>query len=94
MAYTRQMVVNAVGNDEELRAVTVCREIIFGEDDAVAGWPTVNWAWRAPDSTDFKSKTAGTKERFFKKTGYQPNELVAFVRTLAGSSTFTQAETD
>lgn len=92
--YTKQITVNAIGADEEIVVQSVCKSIVFGEDESVTGWPTVNWAWRGPDSTDYKTKTAGTKEEFRKPGGqfFSPGERVAYVKTTTGSSTFTQAE--
>ena len=92
--FTLALTVNNTGPDETVVAQTVCRSIVFGEDESVAGWPTVNWAWRGPNSVDYKGKTAGTKEEFTKPNGlyFQPGEVVASVKTTAGSSTFTQAE--
>jgi len=94
MAFTKLMTVNAVGNDEEIRAVTVCKKIVFVEDGAIVGGPTVDWAWKAPDSTDYAGKMAGTPEVFDKpgRAWYAPNELVASVKTATGSSTFIQLE--
>jgi len=92
MAYTKQTTVNST--PENITAQTKCKSIVFGEDEAVAGWPTVAWAWRAPDATDFKGKSSGTKEEWAKPGGawYEPGEVVAVVKTPSGSSTFTQAE--
>jgi hypothetical protein len=93
--YTKTSTVTAVA-DFKLTAQTVCKSIIFGEDEAVAGWPTVGWKWKGadPTATDYKGKTAGTKEEFTKAGGafFQPGEVVAYVQTLSGSSSFTQAE--
>jgi hypothetical protein len=93
--YTKTSVVTAVA-DFPLTAQTVCKSIVFGEDDAVTGWPTVGWKWKGadPNSTDYKGKASGTKEEFVKPGGayFQPGEVVAQVRTLTGSSSFTQAE--
>lgn len=92
MAFTKKTTCTSAG--ENIVAQSVCRSIVVGEDEAVAGWPTTNWSWAAPGSTDYKGKTAGTKEEFNKggRSFYQPGEIVAVITVPGASTTFVQAE--
>ena len=94
MAYTLLKTVNAVGADEEIIVQTVCKSVAFVEDPSVAGWPTVDWLWRATDSAEYATRTAGTSQLFTKPGGawYMPGERVAYVKTATGSSSFQQVE--
>lgn len=96
MARSYKMTVNDTGDPEEVRARTVCRTILFGEDEAVTGWPTVSWQFRRGAADDWIGKTAGTKQGFNRPDGgsWQPNDLVAQVQVTSGegSSTFAQHE--
>lgn len=96
MAKSLTLTVNDAGDAEQVVAQTVCRYILFGEDEGVAAWPTVNWEFQRAGADSWISKGAGTKQQFTRPDGgaWQPGEVVANVRVKAGegSSTFAQHE--
>lgn len=95
MAYTLKFTVNNVGNDEVIVAQTVCRRITFGEDEGVTNFATVDWLWKAPTSTDYVQRTKGSRMLFepSPRIFFHPGDIVAYVKTVSGSSTFSQEET-
>lgn len=96
MAKSVTLTVNDAGDPEQVVVQTNCKTILFGEDENVTGWPTVNWEFRRTGSTAWIGKTAGTKQAFSRHDpGYfEPGEVVADVRVKAGegSTTFGQHE--
>jgi len=88
--------VNDAGNPEQVVAQTVCQTILFGEDEGVTGWPTVDWQFRRAGTDSWISKTAGTKQTFKHPGGgsFGVGDVVADVQVKAGggSSTFAQHE--
>lgn len=80
------------------KAVTAtfdCTEITVGEDDSVAGWPTVNFQVRKPDSADQPiEKTAGKTYTFTRGPGklFSRGDVAGYISTKSGSSTFFQDE--
>ena len=94
MSYTKSFTVNNVGNDEEVRAVTTCTRIVFGEAEDVANYPTVDWLWKGTVGTDYVSRYRGSKMVFESPKGkhFLAGELIANVKTASGSSTFNQEE--
>lgn len=98
---TSQFSVNAAGNPEAVIADTVCDSIEIGEDPSVAGWPTVDYLVykRTVPGQDVatitpRQKVAGTTYTFRKPKPlcYLPGEVVGWVATTTGSSTFFKDE--
>lgn len=96
MAKSYTMTVTDAGDPEEVRALTVCQSILFGEDAGVAGWPTVDWEYRRSPTDNWISKTAGTSQIFKHPGGgsFEPGQLIAEVQVKSGqgTSTFGQHE--
>ena len=93
--YSLALTVNNSGNDESIVIQTVCRKVIFGESEAVTNFPTVDWLWKGVGSTDYVTCTRGTKREFYppERRLFYPGDVIAFVKTASGSSTFCQEET-
>lgn len=91
---TKLVTVNNAGSDEQIVAQSVCSKITFGEDESVTNFPTVNWFYKSPTSTDYIKRSSGSRQVFQKPNGsfYQVGELVAYVKTETGSSSFAQEE--
>lgn len=88
------MTVNNTGNDEQVVVQTVCREVLVGEDEGVANWPTTDWKFKTPGATDYTQKTAGTKQPFTRPLGsfFQPGDVICELATISGSTTFSIVE--
>lgn len=92
---TFTLTVNAAGADETVVAQTNCSSIEFMEDPSVAGWPTVDWIWRAPTAgSPAVRQPAGTSYIWNAPAGgyFDVGQVVAYVSTATGSSTFRQVE--
>ena len=96
MSLTRQQTVNDAADPEEVVAETTCWEIEFGEDESVAGWPTVDWQYKRSLTDDWRTRTAGTKAMFRNAGGqpFHPGDVVAYVQVVSGqgSSVFSKHE--
>ena len=89
MSATKTFTVDAIGNDEEARAVGFCQAVQLGED-AQAG--TVDWKYRFTTYGDYVTVPAGGTWTF--PGSYAPGDLVALVATASGSMKMAQVETN
>lgn len=93
MAITYRFTVDSTGSPEAVVVQTVCRVIDLGEvRDATS---PVAWTLRRPLATsDAEPQYAGTGVRLESPSGryFQPGEIVAYVETASGSTTFVQSE--
>jgi hypothetical protein len=93
MAKTLLITVNDVGDPEQVIAQTVCREIVIGEDRSVVGYPTTDYKVRMAESTsDPVQVQAGVLYAFTNPRYFQPGEVVGYVETVTGSTSFFQDE--
>lgn len=94
MSFSFAFTVNNVGNDEQVVAQSVCTRIVVGESEGITNFPTVDWEWKGTSGSDYMRKTKGSKMVFETPRGifFRPGDLVASIRTVAGSSTFAQEE--
>ena len=85
--------VNAVGDPEPITCKTDCKKIIIGEDPSVSGWPTVAYKIRAPHAASAAhQRPAGTRTEFVSATHYKTGDIVGYVETVSGSTSFFQWE--
>jgi hypothetical protein len=95
MAKTSLFTVNAVGDPEPVTATVVSSRIEIGEDPSQAGWPTTDYLVRSPLALDSpRQMPAGTIYVFTKpnKKFFMPGEVVAYVETVTGSTSFFKDE--
>ena len=96
MPKTRTFTVNNAGDPEPVTAQVPCRRITIGEDPSVAAWPTTAFKVRAPSMTDQARQKDAGQEYVFEAIGGNRNflagQIVGYVETVAGSTTFFQFE--
>lgn len=93
MAKTYRFTVDSTGSPEAVVVQTVCRIIDLGEVRDAAS--PVAWTLRRPDATsDAEPQFAGTPYRFEAPPCqfFNPGQIVGYVETASGSTTFVQSE--
>lgn len=93
---TSTFTVNNLSSPEAVVCTVACRSITIGEDPSVTGWPTSDYniygkdagstAIRRPSGTQF------TFERTSRQSAFAPSEIVGYVETVTGSTTFLKSE--
>jgi hypothetical protein len=94
--HTHTFTVNNLSSPEQIIARTGCRRITVGEDPSVAGWPTTDFkiTGKVPGSTVIQrpAGTTFTFERNDDQASFGAGDLVAYIETVDGSTTFLQTE--
>jgi hypothetical protein len=93
--YTSTMTVNNVGDPEPVIAHIECRSITVKEDPSVSGWPTVDYKVTGAVAGSTPIQCPAGTEYTFEATYMQcfaPGEIVGYVETVSGSTTFQQRE--
>lgn len=93
---TTTFTVNNIGDMEAVRPTINCRRVIIGESPAVDGWPTTDYLVKgtAPDSVAVR-RPLGTLFEFIRdpqQSGFQAGEIIGYVETVEGTTTFFQME--
>ena len=93
---TSTFTVNNVLDPEPVIVTSMCRSVTIGEDPGVAGWPNSDYRVKgtAADSA-LTTQPAGTRFTFERRTGqpaYSPGQIIGYVETVTGSTTFLQVE--
>lgn len=96
MSYTTTFQVNAIADPESVIANTYCRSIRIREDPSVPGYPTVGFKVRAPAITSAPIQLVAGESFSFTRSDreaiFAPGDVVGYVETLVGSTTFSQDE--
>jgi len=93
---TSTFTVNNVGDPEQVAATIACREISIAEDPSVTGYPINDYkvygtakgstAIRVPIGSSFVFK------REYGQASYLSGEIVGYVETVQGATTFQKVE--
>ena len=93
---TSTFTVNNIGSPEAVVATCACRTVTIGEDPSVTGWPTTDFLITGNESgSGAIQRPAGTQWTFedpLLRRGFKPGDIVGYVETVTGSTTFIQVE--
>lgn len=98
---TSLLTVSDEGDPNPVIATIGTRKITIGEDASIEGWPTTDYLVKGADpGSAFMRKAAGTTFSFEfpinrwsqERPGFRPGEIVGYVQTVTGSTTFYQIE--
>ena len=86
---TRTVTVNSVAATA-IAAAVYSSELTVNEDPSVANWPTTDYLVSKPTSADAQRRIpAGQAYTFRRNAGvFVPGEVVGYVQTVSGSTTF------
>jgi hypothetical protein len=93
---TSSFTVNNIGDAEAVAATCTCRRITIGENPGVTGWPTTDFLVTGNEagSTPIQ-RPAGTQWTFENPVlgrGFHAGDIVGYVETVTGSTTFLKVE--
>ena len=92
MTSTTLFTVTNSGPREAVVAATFCNKITIREDPSVANWPTTDFqVSNTPTGSQVAQRPSGTEFQFKQKL-YSPGQVVGYVETITGSTTFQQIE--
>jgi hypothetical protein len=95
---TSLFTVNDIGDPEPVIATVACNRIIIGEDASVSGWPLSEYEVKGNYvGSVFIRKSAGLSYQFEStedktKKSFLPGQIVGYVKTVSGSTTFYKVE--
>lgn len=78
-------------------ANTYCHDIVIGESPTVANWPTTDFLIAKPDADATPRRVVigqlYTFRRAFDRAPFRPGDIVGYVKSVSGTTTFFQDET-